>query len=95
MLNKAHHCEKGIKITDFGLCEPIKDVEESLSYLSGTPGYIAPEIFNESMFSAKSDIFSAGCILFQFLTGKHLIKGSSLEEIMQNNAKFCNGNVIE
>ena len=36
----------------------------------------------------KSDIFSLGCVLFEALTGKHLIeRGSSRNELLLNNKK--------
>ena len=37
----------------------------------GTPGYIAPEVFDESEFSESSDIFSVGMVLYQSSTGEN------------------------
>jgi serine/threonine protein kinase len=35
----------------------------------GSPGYIAPELFDSNEIAAKCDIFSMGMLLFETLTG--------------------------
>eukprot|EP01017_Pseudomicrothorax_dubius_P027389 TRINITY_DN3146_c0_g2_i4.p1 TRINITY_DN3146_c0_g2~~TRINITY_DN3146_c0_g2_i4.p1 ORF type:complete len:461 (-),score=25.59 TRINITY_DN3146_c0_g2_i4:79-1461(-) len=56
------------KLGDFDLASPISTIDHNR--LCGTPGYIAPEIFDKGHYSVKSDIFSAGVVLFTILTGK-------------------------
>ena len=51
-----------VKIVDFGFAEKIN--LESLVSRAGTPGYIAPEIFDSKPYSDKGDIFSLGIILY-------------------------------
>jgi calcium/calmodulin-dependent protein kinase I len=46
----------------------------------GTPGYIAPEVFLADKYqgrgySFKVDIFSAGLVFFNLLTGYYLFRG--------------------
>jgi serine/threonine protein kinase len=53
---------EGLKITDFHLAIPI-DPNIDLR-VCGTPGYAAPEKFNE-VYNEKVDIFSIGCIFFK------------------------------
>ena len=53
-----------IKIADFGLSDIIKNKKLTLKTRCGTPGYIAPEIFGNSGYNEKVDIFSAGIILY-------------------------------
>ena len=36
----------------------------------GTPGYVAPELLYNGIFSAKGDIWSIGCILYELASGK-------------------------
>lgn len=52
-----------IKIADFSLAEFLKDRSNPLNKC-GTPGFMAPEIFNDENYDQKVDIFSAGVILF-------------------------------
>lgn len=51
-----------IKIVDFGFAEKIN--LEALVSRAGTPGYIAPEIFDSKPYGDKGDIFSLGIILY-------------------------------
>jgi serine/threonine protein kinase len=51
----------------------------------GTPGFIAPEILNETPCSPKSDIFSLGCILYSLVSGLKLFHEGNSEEIMEYN----------
>ena len=59
------------KIGDFGLAHPVGRGEgEGLVF--GTPGYTAPEIFqNETEVDQRSDIFSVGALLYELLCGRH------------------------
>ena len=52
-----------IKLADFGLTTFIinKNFDD---LIGGTPGYLAPELFRFDRATNKSDIFSAGAILF-------------------------------
>eukprot|EP01017_Pseudomicrothorax_dubius_P049831 TRINITY_DN9326_c0_g1_i3.p1 TRINITY_DN9326_c0_g1~~TRINITY_DN9326_c0_g1_i3.p1 ORF type:complete len:505 (+),score=85.10 TRINITY_DN9326_c0_g1_i3:60-1517(+) len=57
-----------IKLGDFDLALSFAEVDTNR--LCGTPGYIAPEVYEAGRYSVKSDVFSAGVILFTILTGK-------------------------
>jgi hypothetical protein len=47
-------------------------LNEKLTKQCGTAGYIAPEIFTQEGYTSKCDIFSAGSILFNLLTGRFI-----------------------
>tara|TARA_B100001093_G_scaffold322833_1_gene308040 strand:+ start:253 stop:1491 length:1239 start_codon:yes stop_codon:yes gene_type:complete len=51
-----------IKISDFGLATSIYNTD--IEY-SGTFGYIAPETFNNGVYSKKSDLYSFGIIILE------------------------------
>ncbi len=56
------------KIGDFGLARPAD--ADSPGLIMGTPGYTAPEIYdNPEHFDVKTDIYAVGVILYELLTG--------------------------
>lgn len=67
-----------LKILDFGLAKMIAGTEESPLSLStsdeftvkGTLPYIAPEILRGGKPDPRSDLFSAGCVLYEMATAR-------------------------
>eukprot|EP01055_Gregarina_sp_Pseudo9_P005956 Gregarina_sp_Pseudo_9__5955@NODE_966_length_2022_cov_26_031266_g906_i0_p1_GENE_NODE_966_length_2022_cov_26_031266_g906_i0NODE_966_length_2022_cov_26_031266_g906_i0_p1_ORF_typecomplete_len628_score125_68Pkinase/PF00069_25/8_1e66Pkinase_Tyr/PF07714_17/2_1e45EFhand_7/PF13499_6/7_1e06EFhand_7/PF13499_6/6_1e09EFhand_7/PF13499_6/7_4e09EFhand_8/PF13833_6/0_15EFhand_8/PF13833_6/1_3EFhand_8/PF13833_6/2_9EFhand_8/PF13833_6/0_047EFhand_8/PF13833_6/2_9e03EFhand_8/PF13833_6/5_1e06EFhand_1/PF00036_32/0_83EFha len=59
-----------IKIIDFGLGEIFRGHTEVTDVLRGSAIYMAPEAFQDGQLCLKSDVWSAGCIMFNLLTGK-------------------------
>lgn len=70
-----------VKIVDFGLSRILK--EESLdddstgSALSGTPLYMAPDMIAGHEFSALSEIYSLGTMMFEVLCGRLPFEGDN------------------
>lgn len=62
----------GLKIIDFGLVGPLDSKEIPDSDSSGTPAYMAPERARRQieLIDHRSDIFSAGSILYEMLNGE-------------------------
>eukprot|EP00347_Sterkiella_histriomuscorum_P023569 403334140 len=73
-----------VKFSDFGIACNIDD-KMKIKKQCGTPGYIAPEIFDNIPFTIKSDIFSLGVVLFNILTGQHFYKGQTQQQILYHN----------
>jgi serine/threonine protein kinase len=72
-----------IVLMDFGEGRDIGDLETSdRSDLSGTPVYMAPELFRGGRASAQSDIYSVGVLLFYLVTGRYPVDGYTLAEVM-------------
>lgn len=44
--------------------------------LIGTPAYMAPEYIEKKHYSARTDIFAAGLVFFEMLTGHRVFKGN-------------------
>ena len=54
-----------VKLGDFGLSRVLSDESEYASTHVGTPYYMSPEQIKESKYNEKSDIWSAGCVLYE------------------------------
>lgn len=62
-------------VADFGLTCHLSD-SECVYNITGTPGYIAPEVLREDgPFTTEGDIFSIGSLLFNIITGLNLFPG--------------------
>lgn len=57
-----------VKVADFGLARPITGEAEENPY--GTPDYAAPEILGKGAVDQRVDIFAAGVVLYEMLTGR-------------------------
>ncbi len=69
-----------IKVADFGLARavsaPISSFNESnLDQLVGTVAYLAPELVSRGVADARADVYAAGIMLFEVLTGKQPFTG--------------------
>ena len=58
-----------VKATDFGLSIRHRNDEPPLKSRSGTPAYMAPEVIKQA-YTEKADVWSAGIMMYQLLTGK-------------------------
>ena len=75
-----------VKLSDFGLSRfNTAGDYETLKKLRGTYAYLAPELYANSPYSAKSDVFSMGVILWEgawrAITGAHSQPYSEYEHI--------------
>lgn len=55
-------------ISDYGLYKITKKLESSISNI-GSPIYMAPEVFSDSQYSNKSDVYSFSILAYELLTG--------------------------
>ncbi|RUS20157.1 kinase-like domain-containing protein, partial [Endogone sp. FLAS-F59071] len=66
-----------VKIADFGLATKLSEHGEQKT-MCGTPNYISPEIVSRQPYGLASDVWSLGCMLVTFLTGKPPFEGQQL-----------------
>ena len=59
--------ENSVKITDVGVSKDAKDITGTFT---GTPVYIAPEVFHSEVYDSKADIYSFGIILWEMWYGR-------------------------
>ena len=60
-----------VKVTDFGLARAVEStaLTTDSSMLLGTVAYLAPEQVSRGVADARSDVYAAGVLLFELLTG--------------------------
>jgi hypothetical protein len=75
-------------LMDFGAGRRLRDPDRTTGlYFTGTPVYMAPEIFRFEDPSPVSDIYSLGVLLFFLLTATHPVHGGTMEEIARKHLK--------
>jgi serine/threonine protein kinase len=72
-----------IKVTDFGIARIEASNFTQRGDMLGTPSYMSPEQYMGEAIDGRSDIFSAGVILYELLTGERPFTGDSSGQIMQ------------
>lgn len=72
-----------VMLADFGLAQFMSSKQsQTQATMSGTVGYIAPEIVTSHSYSPAADVFSAGVVLFILLVGYPPFCGDSKIEIL-------------
>jgi serine/threonine-protein kinase len=66
-----------LKVADFGIAHLDSSKLTHLGTIMGTPGYMAPEQFGSSAVDRRADVFSAGVVLYQLLTGVKPFTGTT------------------
>jgi tRNA A-37 threonylcarbamoyl transferase component Bud32 len=59
---------QSIKICDFGLARFKADLNKGSMQFSGTPAYMAPELFKKQSYDEKVDVFAFGTVVWEVLT---------------------------
>lgn len=70
------------KVSDFGIARIESSSLTQTGMVLGTPPYMSPEQFMGHTLDGRSDLFSAGVILYQFLTGERPFTGNQAGTIM-------------
>lgn len=78
---------KGIfKISDFGFSRFVEDCKETqlLTKSVGSPYYMAPEVFENGVYSNQCDIWSLGIILYELAFEQRPWSGKNFIELFEN-----------
>lgn len=71
-----------VKITDFGIARIESSVLTQHGDLLGTPSYMAPEQYLGERADGRADLFSAGVLLYELVTGVRPFGGESNAQVM-------------
>lgn len=85
--------DEGVKILDFGLALQRLQLTEGATQAAtiartaqgvvlGTLGYMSPEQVLGERVDGRSDIFAAGCLIYEMLAGRRLFNGATPQEIV-------------
>ncbi len=69
-----------VKVMDFGIARAVSDTSATMTQTAaviGTAQYLSPEQARGEQVDARSDIYSAGCLLYELLTGRPPFIGDS------------------
>ena len=69
-----------VKVMDFGIARAVADTSATMTQTAaviGTAQYLSPEQARGETVDARSDLYSAGCLLYELLTGRPPFTGDS------------------
>jgi serine/threonine protein kinase len=81
-----------VKMLDFGLALQRLETATASATMArtaqgvvlGTFGYMSPEQVLGERVDGRSDVFAAGCVLYEMLTGRRLFTGATPQEVIAN-----------
>ena len=77
-----------VRILDFGIAR-IKDSTMTATGVAlGTPSYMSPEQVRGKKVDRRSDVFAAGTVLYELLTGERAFAGKRVPEIFDKILKY-------
>jgi serine/threonine protein kinase len=75
-----------LAIVDFGIAKNIAAADRTgQGEILGTPRYMSPEQVQGRALDLRTDIYSAGVLLYQMLTGEHLFDGETAMEVAMHH----------
>jgi len=80
--NLMFRADGSLAILDFGIAKHIDAIDRTgHGEILGTPRYMSPEQVRGAALDLRTDIYSAGVLLFQMLSGSHLFDGETAVEV--------------
>jgi eukaryotic-like serine/threonine-protein kinase len=80
--NLMFRSDGSLAVLDFGIAKHVDAIDRTgHGEILGTPRYMSPEQVRGVALDLRTDIYSAGVLLFQMLTGTHLFDGETAAEV--------------
>jgi len=79
-----------VKLCDFGLARNKEALNQGSMQFSGTPIYMAQELFLKKSYDQSVDIFALGTLLYEIYTGEIPYYGLDATDIKEKNIKRPN-----
>lgn len=77
-----------IKLTDFGVSLSISAASQSRDVICGTPGYLAPEVFEGDDYTPSSDLWAFGVVLWEMVVGSHPFRSMNIRRTVARTLSF-------
>ena len=74
-----------VKLADFGLARSV-DTQTQADSLVGTVAYLSPELVTRGQVDARSDVYAAGIMLFELVTGRQPFEGDQPVQVAIQHA---------
>ena len=74
------------RVMDFGIAARIESQGGDDEAFMGTPGYMAPEYIERRECNEATDVFAAGLLFYELLTGQPAVRGENIYEVMNRIA---------
>ncbi|MGH8687275.1 MAG: protein kinase domain-containing protein [Burkholderiales bacterium] len=80
--NLMFRSDGSLAIVDFGIAKHIDSIDQTnKGEILGTPRYMSPEQVQGRALDLRTDIYSAGVLLYQMMLGTHLFEGETAVEV--------------
>jgi len=80
--NLMFRADGSLAILDFGIAKHVDAIDRTgHGEVLGTPRYMSPEQVRGSALDLRTDIYSAGVLLYQMMTGQHMFEGETAVEV--------------
>jgi serine/threonine protein kinase len=90
MLSVADDGTEIVRVVDFGIAQDGTSTSARVTktgQIFGTPAYMSPEQVRGLTTDHRSDIYSAGTILYELLTGHHVFESDTVIDVMSSHLK--------
>ncbi|HLS85486.1 MAG TPA: protein kinase, partial [Burkholderiales bacterium] len=84
--NLMFRADGTLALVDFGIAKHVDAIDRtSQGEVLGTPRYMSPEQVQGRALDLRTDIYSAGVLFYQMLTGQHMFDGDSAIEVAMHH----------